>query len=298
MNGSGGSRFEDFDPDTPTEAVGTLRPIDLDALGLSRLGLVFVAVAIVVGLLRLSVIGGVGSSVLPNLLLRTIEAVAVCLLPAALLLRDPAAERTHPVLLAGLAAGAGAEAVRAIVARAPLALDLMTAWSGSLVTLASLADLAGAVLVGLGLMRLLPVPTRRQLLLVGIAGAYLLLAYASPVMLAASGVDIASDRWALVQPAGYALASAFVTWVAVAAWQDRADPRTFWALLAAALPLGVAARLTEVAGTFVNLGPTSQGTRIGVLTLLALFGAATACLALVAYWRYAPAPGDGATGPG
>ena len=289
-----GTGADTFDPDTPTEAVGTLRPIDLDALGLSRLGLVFVAVAIAVGLLRLTVIGSVGSSLLPNLLLGTIEAVTVCLLPAALLLRAPTAERTHPVLLAGLAAGAGAEAVRAIIARAPLALDLMTAWSGSLVTLASLADLAGAVLVGLGLMRLLPVPTRRQLLLAGIAGAYLLLAYASLVMLAASGVDIANDPWALVQPAGYALASAFVTWVAVAAWQDRVDPRTFWALLAAALPLGVAARLAEVVGTFLNLGPTSQTTQIGILTLVALFEAATACLALVAYGRYAPEAGGGA----
>lgn len=278
-----------FDPDSPTEAIGTLELFDLESLGLPRLGWLFVAGAILVGLLRLGVIGGIDVGAIPYRVVYAIESVALALLPAALLLRAPDAPRTHFVLLAGLAATALTEIGRAVVAYQPfLGSIALYDWAAPLDLALGTIGVIGLVLTGIGLLRLWPGTWGRAWLLVVIAVAYLILTYAPMVISAASGIDVSLDPVSAALPTGYVLGSAFATWVAVAAWLDGADPRAFWTLVAAALPLRIVIQLIAVAVAAPVWAGNPSGPGFLSLPITGILAAATACLALLAYVRYTP----------
>ncbi len=281
-----------FDPDVPTEAVGSLKLLDIDAIRLPRLGWLFVAGAIFVGLVRLGAIGGMGD--VPGAasvarLAQAIETGTIALLPAALLLRAPAAPRTHRLLLAGLATGAVAEIGRAAVTYQPLFHpDALYIWGGPLDPALEAIAVIGLVLTGFGLLRLWPGARARSSLLAVIVGVYLALTYLPVMIAAASGIDVSVDVASATLPAAYVLGSALVTWVAVAAWLDRADSRAFWTLLSAALPIRILIQLVGVATSIRTLADDPSGPWFLYLPVTGTLAAATACLALLAYVRYTP----------
>lgn len=280
---------EVFDADTPTEAVGAIGLPDLESLGLPRLGWLFVAGAVLVGLLRLGAIDGIDVGTVPYRVVNAIEGATLALLPAALLLRAPDAPRTHPLLLAGLAATALSEIGRAVVAYQPfLGSIALYDWAAPLDLALGTIGVIGLVLTGIGLLRLWPVDWGRTWLLVGIAVGYLVLTYAPMVISAASGIEVSLDFVSAVVPTGSVLASAFATWVAVAAWLDRAQPRALWALLAAALPLRIVIQLIEAAVAAPVWAGNPSGPWLLSLPITGILAATIACLGLLAYVRYTP----------
>ena len=222
------------DPDTPTEAVGSWPTIDLGRLGLPPLGWVFVAVALFVAATRLRTIGGAPADIVPDILLSSIQATVVVLLPAALLWRLPGAIRTHTLLLTGLALVAAAQLVMAANQLWPL----FHSDDGTRSTFDAAWPLltpAGGILIGLGLLRL-RVGADRLSVLAAIVVTYVGIGVASYLIGAGTGTLHAYDVAILViVPA----AAAVAVWVPVAAWLESDTPQAFWGLLAVALPLGV-----------------------------------------------------------
>jgi hypothetical protein len=142
--------------------------------------------------------------------------------------------------------------------------------------------------VGASLLRLLPSAPGRRWLLVAIGATYLGLTYVPGLIAMAEGQAVTFGP-TIILPATHLVAAGFATWAAVAAWLDRCDPRPFWALLAAALPITLAAQLL---GALIWVGSVIWSPSVAetgpALALIGSFGALTACLALVAYVRYAP----------
>ena len=105
------------DTDLSTEVVGALSMADLGPFGRSPLRLLFVVAAAVVAIGRGELIAGnlgIGGplDVAAFAGVSAATETLVVLLPVALLWRVPAAPRTHPMLLGGLALGALVEVLR------------------------------------------------------------------------------------------------------------------------------------------------------------------------------------------
>ncbi|CAN5816858.1 hypothetical protein BH23CHL8_BH23CHL8_03220 [soil metagenome] len=218
------------------------------------LGWLFVALAVLVVWLRMD---GLEFSLLyspplqiPGLLAYQVQALAVILLPAALLLRTADAFRTHRVLLVGLIVLAAAEVVDQTgfsvwesepdlsggvwepgLAIEPGPLLQLLGWP---IELGPLLQLVGWPIVGLGLARLRPGGLTRPPLLVAIAGLYV-----GPWLLLGVAILAGLEGGILIAPYPMTVhllilvATASAVWVAAGAWLDRAAPRLFWGLLAA-----------------------------------------------------------------
>jgi hypothetical protein len=97
--------------------------------------------------------------------------------------------------------------------------------------------------------------------------------------------------WVLIAAAG----SGFALWVPVSAWLDGDRPRTFWTLLAVALPLRLLlGGLSAVA--FVLEPPTMIELQSGLNVVGAAATLAIAAAALTAYGRFTPRPDPDAAG--
>ena len=271
------------DPDTPTEAVGSLPTIDFGRLGLPPLGWVFVAVALFVAATRLRTIGGAPADIAPDILLSSIQATVVVLLPAALLWRAPAAIRTHTLLLTGLALVAAAQVVFAANQLWPL----FHSDDGTRSTFDAAWPLltpAGGLLIGLGLLRL-RVGAHRLSVLAAIVVTYVGIGVASYLIGAGTGTLDAYDAALMViVPA----AAAVAVWVPVAAWLESDTPQAFWGLLAVALPVGVISRLLTLLATIVGTSTQSNVLFVPMITINAFLGSVAVLLALVAYVRMTP----------
>lgn len=271
------------DPDTPTEAVGSWPTIDLARLGLPRLGWVFVAVALFVAATRLRTIAGAPADIVPDILLSSIQATVVVLLPAALLWRLPGAIRTHTLLLTGLALVATTQLVMAANQLWPL----FHSDDGTRSTFDAAWPLltpAGSILIGLGLLGL-RVGANRLSVLAAIVVTYVGIGVASYLIGAGTGTLDAYDAALMViVPA----AAAVAVWVPVAAWLESDTPQAFWGLLAVALPLGVIVRLLTLLGTIVATSTQSNVLFVPTVTVNALLGSLAVLLALVAYARMTP----------
>ncbi|MHB8673678.1 MAG: hypothetical protein ACYDAK_08360 [Candidatus Limnocylindrales bacterium] len=258
----------------------------------------FIAAAMVVGVQHLRSIDGASLETVP-LVLSAVAAVTVVLLPTALLWRARDAARTHRLLLAGLAAGAVSELLRAVISYAPLVpdgapmvrtvLDLIQAFFG---------PLAG-LLVGLGLVRLRTARITRVRVLVAIAATYVAFDVGSSLIVFGNSqlhdwVNPLTAVLLVIRP----LAAAFAVWVPVAAWFDDEAPRAFWGLLALALPLSLLSRLIELPQAIVVVALRSNALFFPATTISAIVGAIVALLALVAFARETrDQPGTPATTP-
>lgn len=277
------------DPDTPLEAVGSWKSIDLARLGLPPLGWLFVAGAVLVAAQHLRLGLAIPAEAIPPAILSGVTRVAIALLPAALLFRAPRAHRTHRLLLAGLAAGAIAELVRAVIAFWPsgptgeawrgTALDAAWPWLGPL----------GNLLVGLGLIRLRARRPPRFGLLAAIASAYLALGVVPTWIVVAASQPVASiDGYSALLFVTVPLTAAVAVWVPVSARLGREPPRAFWGLLALGLPLGLAARAFALAQTVTEAAPRMDALFVVSVTLGAFVGAVVSLAALGAYARLTP----------
>ena len=150
----------------------------------------------------------------------------------------------------------------------------------------------GSVLVGLGLLGLFPAARRRLRIL-----ALLVMLSVAPTM-GSYALALMRGQDALLYPIHTGIqflelaAAAFAAWAAVVAWLARADPRRFWTLLAAAVPLHL---IRAGSWLIVDLTATPipfDGPAAAALTLTAIAPAATALLALVAFAVYAPITGQ------
>ena len=271
------------DPDTPTEAVGSWPTIDLARLGLPPLGWVFVAAALLVGVVRLRMLGGAPLDIVPTILFSAVETAVVVALPAALLWRVHDALRTHALLLVGLALVAVDRLILAVNQLWPMiqsddgtrsAVGLAWPWLMP----------AGGVLIGLGLLRLRTGPIRLPVLAT-IVAVYVGIGVASYLVGGGSGtLDAYDTALLIIVPA----AAAVAVWVPVAGWLESDAPQAFWGLLAIALPLGVIARLLTLVATIVGTSTQSNVMFVPVVTVNSILGCLAALLALVAYARMTP----------
>ena len=272
------------DPDTPSEAVGTFPWPDLGRLGIPAVGWVFVVGAALVGAVHLESTLSGPLEATPFGLAFGVAAVAVALQPAALLRSAPDAVRTHPVLLAGLALAAVAQLVVAV----------MSFWSIDIVPpgyralpldfIQPLLAPVAYLLIGAGLLRLRAGPiTRLPLLLAFVVPALAIMA-GWTALLGPFEIDAYAVMLFILVPS----ATAFVLWVPVAAWLDRAPPRRFWSLLAAGTPLTIASVLFLVPATVAVLNLRSNDMFVVSTTADAIARAAMCVLAFIAYGRYVP----------
>lgn len=282
------------DADIPSEVVGGLPSIDLARIRLQPLGWLFVAGAVFVAAERLRGIAGAPFEDIPAGVLAGVAAVILTLLPAALLRRSPGALRTHRLLLAGLAAWATFEVLLAVVFAWPLGPD-GSSWRGTPLdgALPYLGPL-GSVLIGGGLLQLRMKPPSRFGLLAATAGVYVALGIVPWAISVAASRPLGSGDPSVVvfsfvvEP----LAAAFAVWAAVGAWLDREPPRAFWAVLALALPFGLAARAFEVPQLIAVAVYQTNTFFVATTTGMALIDAAVALLALAAYGRLMPITED------
>jgi hypothetical protein len=288
----------------PSEVVGAMSLADLGPLGRAPLRLAFVAAAALVAvgrgwLVRGDLVDGVPLDIVAFSAASALVSVLIVSLPTALLVRRPEAYRTHRLLFAGLGIGAAIEIVR--LANQALPADLAaTAPHSNLLAVAWVGVPIGTILVGLGLLRLRSSgPTRRGLLIV-------LAAVCLAIALVPAGIGLMTEQ-VTIDPLPFALtsivepiAAAFAAWVAVDAWLDREEPRTFWTLIAAALPIQVIAGLLGLGLPIpVYLAAPLDPQTLNVLffssatisTLLVLWALA---LAVVAYGRHTPPAIEGA----
>ena len=288
-------------PDDPAdhsdEIVGSWPSIDFARLGLPPLGWLFVVAAVFVAVQHLRWMDGGSLEAVPDEVFSTVAAVTIVLLPAALLWRVRAATRTHRLLLAGLAAGAVSELLRAVVSFAPF-VSYGALFGGTVIGgVWPLFGPLGGLLAGLGLVRLRPAGVTRIRLLAAIATAYVALDVGSFAIAFAGShppgsIDPHSAVLLVIRP----LAAAFAVWVPVAAWFDDEAPRAFWGLLALALPLNLLSRLTELPEAIVIVALRSNALFLPAVTIGAIVGAFVALLALVAFARETPVqPGTRAT---
>lgn len=273
------------------------------------LGWLFVALAVLVVWLRMD---GLEFSLLyspplqiPGLLAYQVQALAVILLPGALLLRTADAFRTHRVLLVGLIVLAAAEVVDQTgfsvwesepdlsggvwepgLAIEPGPLLQLLGWP---IELGPLLQLVGWPIVGLGLARLRPGGLTRPPLLVAIAGLYV-----GPWLLLGVAILAGLEGGILIAPYPMTVhllilvATASAVWVAAGAWLDRAAPRLFWGLLAAALPLYLIGAVTELASLVIVTSQRSVGMYELGFMIMAFASATSTVLALVAFARLTP----------
>lgn len=268
------------DPDTPSEAVGSWPSVDLARLGVPPLGWLFVAVGLVVAATHLRSIAGTSLDTLPSAVLSGIASTVVALMPTALLWRAPGATRTHTLLLAGFAAGSIAEFDVGV-------LSLWSMWPSELAGVLDwlrrgwpLLDAAGSLLVGLGLLRLKGGVTRASLLAASVATFVGLHAVSFEL---GPGLGVL-DAYGLALLVAGPAAAAVVVWVPVAAWLDHAEPRAFWGVLAAALPISLVGRVLELLSSMVR----SDALFVPIFTIDAAVSAAIAVLVLVAISRLMP----------
>jgi hypothetical protein len=275
------------------------RSIEAAWTRLTPLGWLFVALATYVGWQEwLDIPRGLPEHV-PLALADMVRSVAVALLPAALLFRTAQAVRTQTILLLGLVGLAVAEVVQAAELD-PLWLfetDLSSPRDiGVWLDPADVVGSIGAVLTGVGLLRLRAHPSSRRLLLVGTVLLYVAIPVASLAIAAVQPGPLGVVPSSVIVVLALAMARAFMVWPAVAAWLDRDAPRPFWALLAAGLPLRVisagAIALIDVLalsgpppGTLVLVG-AQQGGLVIVSTASVVVAATAAVLALLAFGRY------------
>lgn len=282
-----------FDPDTPTEAVGTLRLPNPEAFGLSWPVLAFVAGAVIVAFLRLDTFRSTLNDPVPWLMF-AIVSIATVLLPAALLLRVHDAARTHSVLLGGLAVGSILVVLRAVATSEPvLGSEAMTTWRGLLDVIMRVSAIVGTVLVGLGLLRLSPATVGRVRRIAVVAVIYVAVTYVPLLITLTIGqIEVTDPLGSLVLPGVGVAATGFTTGVAVVAWFDRAEPRRFWGLLATAMLVYVAFSVLSAVWWLGFLRPSPGGQSV-VYGIFAFAEALVACLALVAYLRYTPVAAAG-----
>ena len=281
-------------PETADPAPDAVPPgPELPLPGLGPLGWLFVVGAVLVVAVRVRL-----ALPAPTLLAAGLPADVAqgmgTLVPAALLLRVPAAPRTHPLLFGGLALGALAG--WALTAAQYLSATwIATPLAEGLVLGLYLAMAAASLAVGFGLLHLRPRgPTRGWLL-------GLFVAIDLGAMLAELGLPAAAAHQALLAPAWLVPSLPFVllastpalaSWVAVSAWLDRDAPRAFWTLLALGFPLGLLGQVAALAalGPLLTppVDPAGNGLYLSATALHGLLAAAGALLALVAYGRAAP----------
>lgn len=255
-------------------------------MGLPALAWLFIAAGLAVAGLRLvALVGTPTASLLLAGALYTVAAVATALLPAALLHRVPTAPRRHPLLFSGLSLLALAAVLRA----AAQLLRLGSAETLLISDFVFVGELAGLLLVGVGLLALRASGSAWQPLLILLAGTYLIGSIAPALLSGALVVDLLAFLGRSVLST---IALAFAHAIPLVAWLDRDEPRPFWGLLALVVPLHIAGLVMsavamlivspEQAGVFELTNPIFSG-------LAALVGIA----ALVAYARYAPRPSAG-----
>lgn len=277
------------DPDRPSEAVGSWPSIDLARFGLPPLGWLFVAAALLVGAQRLRWTAGAPLETVPSGIFSAVEAVTIALLPAALLFRAREAPLTHRLLLGGLAVGAIAEFVRAVMSFWPL-VPGGESWRGTVLDAPwPLLGPLGSFLVGLGLLGLRTSrPTRMRIL------AAIALAYVAPHVVSIGLADSQSvpsiDAYGAVLSVLWPVAAAFAVWVPVSSWLDGERPRAFWGLLALALPLSLVVRAFELPQAIAVVAFRSNALYLVGITLGAIVGAVVSLLALAAYAREMPPP--------
>ncbi len=286
------------DPIRPSEVVGALSLADFGPLTRAPMRLAFIVAALLVAAGKTLMIRGDLADGMPldvvaySALLAAGSVLTVCL-PALLLWHVPDARRTHRLLLAGLILAAATELLRFASSGIPATPDY-SAFRPALNNVGLGVAPIGFVLVGLGLLRLRHHgPTRRGLLVV-LATLFLVVALL-PV-----GVGLTSEGLT-VDPLPFVLSSickpiaaAFAAWVAIDAWLDQEEPRTFWTLIAAALPIQVLAGLFGIGLELpALLAPPSDPDTLNTLAFASLaFGAILVLSALVlagvAYGRCTP----------
>lgn len=211
----------------------------------------------------------------------SLAAVLTVLTPAALLWRVPDAVSRHPWLVGGLALAALIVVARTVLLwLGPGAAELR---EGVLPAVGWLA-VPVPLLIGVGLLRLRASGRRRPLLLI----ALVLLHAAFPVLLFVFNPAVSADRISLSAAILAAAFAGFAVWVAVSAWLDGDRPRTFWLLLALALPLFVVGLAGEAAMVSAPDAQAMAGLQPLVFVGVAATRATTALLALVAYGFFAP----------
>lgn len=251
-----------------------------DRAGLPALAWIFILAAIVVGLLPLlTLVGAATESMLIGGFLYAITAAVSVALPAALLARLPDAHRRVPSLFTGLALLALATLLRA--ALQPLRLGT----SVTLLTLdvAFVIEVAGLLLVGIGLLRVRAGATAWQPLLIVLAAAYVIAGLAPPLL----NGSLVIDPLILARSLVGTVALAFGHAIPLVAWFDGARPRAFWGLLALAGPVYLL-QLAVWAALILLVQPRQPGVWDLATAVASLLSALLAVAALVAYGRYTP----------
>jgi hypothetical protein len=211
----------------------------------------------------------------------SLAAVLAVLTPAAFLWRVPNAVSRHPWLVAGLALAALTVIVRTtLLWLGPGAAELRESVLPAIGWLTAPVPL----LIGVGLLRLRESGRRRPLLLIALALAYI----AFPVMPFVFNPAVSADPLSLTVAILTAALAGFAVWVAVSAWLDGDRPRTFWLLLALALPLFVVGLAGEAAMLSAPDAQAMAGLQPLVFFAVAATRATTALLALIAYGFFGP----------
>ena len=278
----------------PSEVVGALSMADFAP----PLWLAFIVAAVLVAIgntlmIRGDLADGVPVNVAAYSAALAAGSVLTVCLPALLLWRVPRAGRTHRLLLVGLMIGAITEVAR-------FAASAIPDNPGNVLFRPAFNDAAwaaatiGIVLVGLGLLRLRPDgPTRRGLFVV-LAALFLVVALLPfGVGLLSEGLNVDPLPFALSSII-WPIAAAFSAWIAIDAWLDREEPRRFWALIAAVLPIQVLASLFGIGLQLPALLaiPNDPDTLNAIAFASMIFGALLVLWALVlagvAYGRHTP----------
>jgi hypothetical protein len=286
------------DPIGPSEVVGALSMADFAPLARAPLWLAFIVAAVLVAIgntlmIRSDLVDGVPVAQAAYSAVLAAGSVLTICLPALLLWHVPRAGRTHRLLLVGLMVGAITQIAR-FASSAISDNSGSSLWRPAFSDVASGAVTIGIVLVGLGLLRLrADGPTRRGLLVV-LAALFLVIALLPfGVWLMTEGLNVDPLLFALssiIRP----IAAAFAAWIAIDAWLDREEPRPFWALIAAALPIQVLAGLFGIGLEVPVLlaVPNDPDTLNAIAFASLIFGALLVLWAMVlagvAYGRHTP----------